>query len=121
MKDLVDGSLEQLQPDDDDKDRYEKSCQVFDTSMTIRMILIFRLCGQLEAYQSDDGRRRICQIVDPVCNDSDAAGKKSERHFHQTKEQVRDDPHYTGKFAVLLSHIRVVGFIWIFDKQFDQK
>ena len=43
------------------------------------------------------------------------------RHIHQTKEQVRDDPDYAGKFAVLLPHIRVIGFIWIFDKQFDQK
>ncbi len=85
------------------------------------MLFIFRQGGQLETGKGDYGGRGVCQVVDAVGDDRDAAAENPDQNFGDAEQCIGNDADNTGEFSVTLANVCVFGILIVLDENFTQK
>ena len=85
------------------------------------MFFVFRHGGQFESQKGDDCGTAVGQVVHPVGNDGDAAGKESHCNLHQAEDCIGEDSHDAGQLAVGITDLRAFYVGMVFDEGFEQE
>lgn len=115
---FIEGSTYQLESHNKDGGGNKKSGQILDPAMPERMVGIRFLAGHLKAYQSNQGRTGIGQVVESICGDRDGTAGQARQELSGKQQDIQADAHAAAKNPVSFAHFWRRCVVSIFNQYF---